>query len=89
MPTVSDKDYDPESITEKMLLGDINMDGSINLFDLVMCLNHVAQKAILYGNALITADVNKDGNVNLYDLMNMLNDMENKENTVYHFDRLP
>lgn len=82
LPTVSDKDYDPESITEEILLGDINMDGSINLFDLVMCLNHVAQKTILYGNALIAADVNKDGNVNLYDLMNMLNDIENKENTV-------
>ncbi len=75
LPVVSDKDYDPDSETGDLLLGDINMDGIVNIFDLTMCLNHVSQKSILYGDAWIAADVNKDGTVNLYDLMNMMNNI--------------
>ena len=73
LPAVSDKDYDPGSTPGEIPLGDINMDGTINLFDLVMCLNHVAQKTTIYGDAWIAADVNEDGNVNLFDLMSLLN----------------
>ena len=73
LPAVSDKDYDPESKAEEVLLGDISMDNTINLFDMVMCLNHTAQKTILYGNAWIAGDVNEDGEINLFDLMNLLN----------------
>ena len=73
LPAVSDKDYDPGSTPGEIPLGDINMDGTINLFDLVMCLNHVAQKTTIYGDAWIAADVNEDGNVNLIDLMSLLN----------------
>ncbi len=73
LPEVSDKDYDPNAITEEIHLGDINKDGDINLFDLVMCLNHVAKKTILNGDAEIAADVNEDGVVDLFDLMQLLN----------------
>lgn len=82
LPIVSDKDYDPESETGEVLLGDINMDGTVNVFDLTMCLNHVAQKSILYSDAWIAADMNKDGNVDLFDLMNLLTYIAVKENTV-------
>ena len=75
LPIVSDKDYNPDSEAGELLLGDINMDGIVNIFDLTMCLNHVSQKSILYGEGWIAADVNKDGTVNLYDLMNMMNNM--------------
>ena len=73
LPEVSDKDYNPNTITEEIPLGDINKDGDINLFDLVMCLNHVAKKTILYGDSWIAADVNEDGVVDLFDLMQLLN----------------
>ena len=79
LPVVSDKDYDPESAPGEVLLGDINMDGIVNIFDLIMCLNHVAQKTILYGDAWVAADVNKDKNVNIFDLMNLLSDITQKE----------
>ena len=38
-----------------------------------MCLNHVAKKTILNGDAEIVADVNEDGVVDLFDLMQLLN----------------
>ena len=83
LPSVSDKNYDPELETDEVLLGDINMDGTINLFDLTMCLNHVAQKTFLYGNAWIAADMNEDGTVNVFDLMNLLNLISHQENGAY------
>lgn len=89
LPIVSDKDYDQGSETGEVLLGDTNMDGTVNLFDLVMCLNHVSQKSILYGNACIAADVNKDGNVNLFDLMNLLNYIVDREDaTLFSYVQL-
>lgn len=73
LPLVSDKDYDPDSTTEVFYKGDINKDGIINLFDLVMCLNHISQKTILNDDAQVAADMNKDGNINLFDLIELLN----------------
>lgn len=57
----------------KLQAGDINNDGSVDVFDLMMCLNHVVGKKKLEGNAFDAADVVKDDIVNLFDLMKILN----------------
>ena len=48
--------------------GDINGDGTINLNDLMMLLNHISGKNTLSGNELNKADINGDGLVDMTDL---------------------
>ncbi len=60
----------------------MNEDGDVNLVDLMMCLNHVAKKGQLGGNAFLAADVNEDGDVNLIDLMRILNYVSKKSTTL-------
>lgn len=60
-------------------LGDINADGNINLFDLMLCLNHVSKKTLLETNEqLAAADIDENGTVNLFDLMRLLNYVSKK-----------
>ena len=77
LPETSDSDYvyDPnlDENTGETDKGDINADGTVNLVDLMMCLNHVGMKEMLEGETFITADVNSDGTVDLVDLMRLLN----------------
>ena len=53
--------------------GDVNMDGIVNLLDLMQCLNYVGRKSNLVDESIEAADVNDDGQVNLLDLMRLLN----------------
>ena len=59
-------------------LGDINNDKKVNLIDLMMCLNHVAKKTELTGDALRAADIDGKGGVTLSDLMRILNYVSKK-----------
>ncbi len=59
-------------------LGDINNDKKVNLTDLMMCLNHVAKKTELTGDALRAADIDGNGGVTLSDLMRLLNYVSKK-----------
>ncbi len=45
------------SVRKSTELGDINEDGEINLFALMQCLNHVAKKITLTGNAFQAEDI--------------------------------
>ena len=66
-----------------VVLGDINQDGSINIQDLMLCLNHVSQKTLLTEDALMAADVDESGNVNIQDLMLLLNYVSGKSNVKF------
>lgn len=82
LPQVSDDDYVYDPSKPNIRIGDVNEDGDVNLVDLMMCLNHVAKKGQLGGNAFLAADVNEDGDVNLIDLMRILNYVSKKSTTL-------
>lgn len=58
--------------------GDIDGDGEVTLLDLMMCLNHVARKTELTGDALRAADIDGKDGVKLADLMRILNYVSKK-----------
>ena len=68
--------------TKKEIQGDINGDGTVNLVDLMQCLNHVGGKEFIEGEALEAADINEDGIVNLVDLMRLLNYVGGKSGSI-------
>lgn len=53
-------------------VGDVNMDGKVNLIDYTKILAHVKKTSLLTGKSLSIADVNKDGKVNLIDYTKVL-----------------
>ena len=64
-----------ESVTEtteiepEPLYGDVNLDGSINVTDVIMMQKYLhGQQKISYDSFMIS-DMNQDGNVNIYDLV--------------------
>ena len=65
-----------------MKSGDINVDGDINLLDLMLCLNHVSKKKLLEGDAFSAADIDGNGAVNLSDLMRILNYVSKKSSSL-------
>lgn len=70
-------------VTEKKVIpGDIDANGVVNLFDLMQCLNHVSGKTVLTDNAFTAADVDQNGGVDLFDLMRILNYVSGKSATV-------
>lgn len=84
--TVSDK-YGRVKKTCKVtvsdiLVGDIDTNGVVNLFDLMQCLNHVSGKTILTGDSFMAADVDQNGIVDLFDLMRILNYVSGKNANV-------
>lgn len=82
LPKASDEDYVYDPTQPAVMKGDINEDGEVSLVDLMMCLNHVAKKGQLGGNAFLAADVNGDGEVDLVDLMRVLNFVSKKTNVI-------
>lgn len=82
--TVGDKSATCKvSVTEKKVIpGDIDASGVVNLFDLMQCLNHVSGKTVLTDDAFTAADVDQNGVVDLFDLMRILNYVSGKSATV-------
>lgn len=78
--TVGDKSATCKvSITEKKVIpGDIDVNGVVDLFDVMRCLNHISGKNILTDKAFTAADVDGNGAVNLFDLMRILNHASGK-----------
>lgn len=75
-PGISDA-YNPAAVVTdfvcfKVLAGDANRDGAVNIFDLVLTRNRLNQSvdATTFG-----ADVNTDGNINIFDLVHIRNSL--------------
>tara|TARA_Y100000593_G_C4319806_1_gene343146 strand:- start:412 stop:1524 length:1113 start_codon:yes stop_codon:yes gene_type:complete len=65
-------DYEQNFVVEG-LVGDTNLDGVVNVVDIVQIVNHVLGSNNLVGQALQNADVNSDGTVNVVDIVNLVN----------------
>ncbi len=65
-----------------VMLGDINGDGEIDIFDLTQCMNHIVEKAQLAGDKYKAADVNEDGEVDIFDLTRIMNYIVEKTDMV-------
>ena len=84
-PTVEEYEFiisAPKKEESDVVLGDINQDGTINIQDLMLCLNHVSQKSLLTGDGLAAADVDESGAVDIRDLMRLLNYVSGKSATL-------
>ena len=54
-------------ILDSYKIGDVNLDGSVNILDATLLQMHIARLATLDENNLKVADTNKDGSVNILD----------------------
>ena len=54
-------------------LGDVNMDGTINVLDIVSAVNHVLGLEILLDSQIQISDMNNDGTVNILDIISIVN----------------
>ena len=52
-----------------VIFGDVNIDGSINILDIVAQINHILDYYPLWESALIAADLNMDGVINIQDII--------------------
>ena len=75
-PGISDA-YNPAAVVTdfvcfKVLAGDANRDGTVNIFDLVLTRNRLNQSV---DASTFEADVNTDGNINIFDLVHIRNSL--------------
>jgi hypothetical protein len=59
------------------LTGDVNMDGRVDINDVVIILNHILDISILDGQSLLNADINNDGEINIADVVDILQNILN------------
>ena len=52
--------------------GDVNLDGSISVQDVVLLVSHILGNATLEGNAVFAADFNLDATVNIQDVITLV-----------------
>ena len=72
--TDTDTDADTETDTNKFLLGDVNLDGKLNILDVVLTRAHIVNSKSLNEidlMAQVRADMNKDNKVNIVDIVMM------------------
>ena len=50
-------------------LGDANLDGTVNILDVLKIHSHIVEVELLTGHALDAADANQDGTVNILDVL--------------------
>ena len=62
-----------ELLSDNMLLGDINQDGSINVLDIVSMINFILSSNIPTDNQFILSDINEDGIINVLDIVLIVN----------------
>ena len=65
---IADPDPTPQAVT----LGDVDLNGKVELNDAVTVLKAALGIVTLEGDAATAADVDKDGNINLTDALNVL-----------------
>ena len=54
-------------VTHKVLIGDVNLDGKINIKDVAQLQRHLADMAVLTGDAFIAADTDRNNSLNIKD----------------------
>ena len=59
--------YDP------ILLGDVNMDGNINVMDIISIINHILGTVLLDDSQFAAADMNGNGSVDVTDIIQIVN----------------
>ena len=64
--------YNAGIVKAKVLKGDVNLDGKIDVYDAVAVLRSVAGITSLNADAEVAADVNNDGNINVLDATTIL-----------------
>ena len=69
-PTIQTTTQAPTTVpvTDKVLIGDANQDGKVNVVDATEIQKHIVEMVQLSGKALKAADTNNDGSVNIKDV---------------------
>ena len=72
LETITDGKY---SLKKESLLGDVNMDGSINVADVIAIVNIILGKdnGPIYSYDHVAADMNGDDNINIVDATTLVN----------------
>lgn len=68
----ADPDPTPDPTPQAVTLGDVDLNGKVELNDAVTVLKAALGIVTLEGDAATAADVDKDGNINLTDALNVL-----------------
>ena len=55
------------------VMGDVNLDGEVNILDIVKIRNHVLGKSKLKGTAFTAGDINADSDLNIFDIVKTRN----------------
>ena len=56
---------------------DINLDGNLNVLDVVMLVNHILGSSLLEDEPLCAGDVNSDGGIDVLDVVTVVNTILN------------
>lgn len=64
------------SVTPELLLGDVNADGVVDVYDIVVLTNIILEKTSLDNDSV--ADVNSDGEIDVYDVVSLINNILGK-----------
>ena len=59
--------------------GDVNLDGFVNVTDIVSIVSHITGEQVLDEESFTNADVNEDGQVNVVDVVRIVNEILNIE----------
>ena len=64
---------DDEETDTTIIGGDVNLDGFINVVDIIALINHILGVAVLNEEMLLEADISEDGYVNVTDIVQIVN----------------
>ena len=55
-------------------MGDTNLDGEVNVVDIILIVQHILEVELLEGQALLNADINNSGDgINVSDIITIIN----------------
>ena len=72
--------YTQEDMETQSLKGDVNLNGSAEVGDIVLMVNHILGDSTLTGQALQNADMNNDGQIRVNDVVLLVNKILGIEN---------
>tara|TARA_Y100000593_G_scaffold89369_1_gene173489 strand:- start:3970 stop:14016 length:10047 start_codon:yes stop_codon:yes gene_type:complete len=66
--------------------GDVNMDGYMDVLDIVMLVNHILSNVILPDSLAIAGDVNQDANIDILDVITLVNEILSIEQVTNNYN---